>query len=132
MSFFRHNGYDASLPALAWMLGHRDISETWNYVKEELAGAELSAVEVALAHDAILAGNYGECSDDRKRLATVLQYHFGTDNLCTVSGDDLLEYLAMLREQGEFTVTPHTLRDRQGVRYIVMIHCRRARDGETR
>lgn len=125
MSFFRHSGYEASLPALAWMLGHRDISETWTYIKEELAGAELSAVEVALAHDAVLAGNHAGFSDDRDHLVSVLETHFGTSNLCSVSCPDLLEYLAELRERGEFSITPHTLRDRNGTRYVVLIHCRR-------
>lgn len=103
MTFFHSEGEESSLPALAWLMGHDDVEETWRYVKESMTGREISHAEACLAMAAV---NSGDSSESAQRLKELLFEHFGSDDLAVLDQDDVLEYLEMLSERQSISVRP--------------------------
>ncbi|HCL42736.1 MAG TPA: hypothetical protein DIC54_00185 [Pseudomonas sp.] len=103
MTFFHSEGEESSLPALAWLMGHHDVEETWRYVKESMTGKEISHAEACLAMAAV---NSGDGSESAQKLKTLLLEHFGSDDLAVLDHDDVLEYLEMLSEERKISVKP--------------------------
>lgn len=103
MTFFHSEGEESSLPALAWLMGHHDVEETWRYVKESMTGKEISHAEACMAMAAV---NSGDSSESAQRLKALLLEHFGSDDLAVLDHDDVLEYLEMLSEERKISVRP--------------------------
>lgn len=103
MTFFHSEGEESSLPALAWLMGHHDVEETWRYVKESMTGKEISHAEACMAMAAV---NSGDSSESAQRLKALLFKHFGCDDLAVLDHDDVLEYLEMLSEERKISVRP--------------------------
>jgi hypothetical protein len=107
------------------MLGHRDIHRTWRYVQQELTGEELTRTEVAMAHAALMSKQESGAAKGADELAEVVLRHFGTSRLSLIDPDDLDDYLALLRRDNAFAITPMSLRGRDGLSYVIMIRIQR-------
>lgn len=121
MSFFRISGMESSLPALSWMMGHRNVHDTWRYVQQELTGEELTSTEVAMAHAALLNKQEPGAAEGARELERVVLRHFGTTRLTLIDPDDVDDYLGMLHRRGGFRVSPKELHGRDGVSYVIAI-----------
>ncbi|EAU55995.1 hypothetical protein [Mariprofundus ferrooxydans] len=122
MSFFHLCGMENSLPALTWFMGHGDISQTWHYIREELTGAEVTSIEVAMATSALLNQQVLGSVKGDKKLKDVLANHFGSDRLDLIDPNDLDQYLQYLHEEGVYTVTPHTIKTSNGEKHVIVIN----------
>ena len=103
MTFFHSEGAEATLPALAWLMGHHSVEMTWRYVRESMTGKELSEAEARMAMASITAN---EKSESVRRLGELLLEHFGCHDLSVLDVDEATEYLEMLSETGEISVSP--------------------------
>jgi hypothetical protein len=120
MSFFQEGDRENSLPALGWFMGHGDdITKTWHYVKEDLEGSEVSAVEAAWASMALRSQSNDSAV---KALQSLLEETFGTQDLGVLSDELLQEYLVMLREEGKYTAEPKSIRTNAGKKFVVLVH----------
>jgi hypothetical protein len=120
MSFFRDGDRANSLPALTWFMGHGDdIEKTWVYLRSDLAEEEISSAEATWAAVALRTQPQDESV---RRLRSILEEHFGSQQLSVLGEDDLQEYLELLRSQGAYTATLKSIRDGRGRRYTVLVH----------
>jgi len=103
MTFFHSEGSEAALPALAWLMGHHSVEETWRYVSESMTGKELSHAEACMAMAAVGADS---TSHSAGKLKEMLLQHFGCDDLTVLDPEEAMEYLEMLSETGEISVRP--------------------------
>lgn len=103
MTFFHSEGSEAALPALAWLMGHHSVEETWRYVSESMTGKELSHAEACMAMAAVSADS---TSNSAGKLKEMLLEHFGCDDLTVLDPEEAMEYLEMLSETGEIRVRP--------------------------
>lgn len=124
MTFFHAGGADDVLPALAWFMGHEDISSTWRYVREDLTGREISEAEAAMATAAIFSPDE---SDGVARLRGVVLEHFGCDEVSVMNESDAQDYIELLAERGAFTAQPIQLSAGRRIVYTVLISIREDR-----
>lgn len=119
MTFFHSGGGESALPALAWFMGHEDISSVWRYIREDLTGREISEAEAAMATAALFSPDE---SEGVSRLRKVVLEHFGCDEMSVMNEDDTLDYLEMLADRGAFTAQPIQLgAGRRNTIYTVLI-----------
>ena len=119
MTFFHSGGGEDSLPALAWFMGHENISSVWRYVKEDLTGREISEAEAAMATAALFSSDE---SEGVARLRKIVLEHFGCDEMSVMNEEDTLDYLEMLAERGVFAVQPIQLKTgRRTTVYTILI-----------
>lgn len=119
MTFFHQHGEHVSLPALSWWMGHDDILSTWRYIREQLTGREVTALDVALTTQAILTP---EANDGAERLREVVRRHFNAERIDLIDPEEMSSYLEMLLEEGLYYITPHTIETANGKRHVVLIH----------
>jgi hypothetical protein len=128
-TFFHFGGLENSLPALSWFMGHDDLSKTWRYVKEELTGREISAIEAAMTVNAIYSDDQSESVN---ALRDVLHRHFKTEDLTVIDPDSVSDYLEVLSEKGIYSADPIQIRSASGVRTTVLIHIMEKADASTK
>lgn len=122
MTFFHSEGSEVSLPALAWLMGHHNVEETWRYVSESMTGKELSHAEASMAMAAVSA----DCtSDSAVRLKQMLLQYFGCDDLTVLDPEEAMEYLEMLSESGEIRVRPVQVTTGDRKSFTVLVSFRR-------
>jgi hypothetical protein len=120
MSFFRDGDRGNSLPALSWFMGHGDdIEKTWAYLRSDLAEDEISSTEATWAAAALRTQPQDESV---RRLRSILEEQFGSQQLNILNEDDLQEYLELLQSRGAYTATLKSIRDSRGARYTVLVH----------
>lgn len=118
MTFFHSGGAEDVLPALAWFMGHEDISSVWRYVKDDLTGREISEAEAAMATAAIFSPDKTEGVATLRRI--VLE-HFGCDEMSVMNESDTQDYLELLAERGAFTAQPIQLRAGRRLVYTILV-----------
>lgn len=118
MTFFHSGGAEDVLPALAWFMGHEDISSIWRYVREEMTGREISEAEAAMATAALFSSDE---SDGVARLRRIVLEHFGCDEMSVMNESDTHDYLEMLAERGAFTAQPIQLGAGRRLVYTILI-----------
>lgn len=122
--FINDGGVDNVLAALTWFMGHGDdISKTWHYLKPDLARDEISAVEAGWAATA-LRTQPEEASV--AKLRELLESHFNTSNISTLSEDEMQDYLELLQASGKYTAEKKPIRDGKGQRYTVLVHIKKS------
>lgn len=102
----------ASLAALSWFLGHRDIQETWRYIKSEMTGEEISEVDAMIALKAMRSGADYSGVD---KLREIVYRHFGIDSLELIKLEELEAYLEDLSQEGVFSVQAYLIEDEVGI-----------------
>lgn len=118
MTFFHSGGAEDVLPALAWFMGHEDISSVWRYVREDLTGREISEAEAAMATAALFSSDE---SEGVVRLRSIVLEYFGCDEMSVMNESDIQDYLEMLAERGAFTAQPIQLGAGRRVVYTILI-----------
>lgn len=118
MTFFHSGGAEDVLPALAWFMGHENISSAWRYVREDLTGREVSEAEAALATAAVLSTDE---SAGVARLRSIALQHFGCNEISVMNESDLQDYLEMLAERGRFTAEPVQIHAGHRLVYTILI-----------
>ncbi len=107
----------ANLTALQWMLGHVNPQHTYDYIKENLGGSELTKEEASITAEAI-RGSRSDSGIDRLRQLVIT--HFHSDDVQLIEEDDLELYLESLLEQGLYEIRIHSIETSEGVAYDIL------------